>query len=311
VKKNLPLSIVFHGWAEPTYDFSLLRKTLNAVNQEASRYRLNRFRYIATNGAISRQVAEFLAENFEQIGLSCDGPPRIQNKQRPMKGTGFSSRLVERTADIFRKSGARFTVRSTITQDTLLRQEEIAAYIIRKLKPQEIRFEAAYASGQFQAEDAVPFSEHFQKARLLAAKAGVPLTFSGSRLDELHGPYCNIFRNVLNLIPGNRISACFVSDQIHRNGDFDIGQWTNQHLSINYEEVRQLKHQLWQYPKECDSCINLYHCVKLCPDVCSLDLKKQGLDPRQAFRCRLQLLLALQQIKEAAARITLPGMITL
>ena len=32
---------------------------------------------------------------------------------------------------------------------------------------------------------------------------------SGTRPDEVHGPYCNVFRQTINLVPGDVAVACF------------------------------------------------------------------------------------------------------
>ena len=303
IRLGRPMTVVFHGWGEPTFDFARLQKARNLVERETSTYRLKTFCYIATNGVMSSEVARYIAENFDRVGLSCDGPPKIQNAQRTLQKRNETSPFVERTARILRGHRTRFTVRTTITRATMTRQQEIAKYIAKKLGPQEIRFEAAYGSNQFRAEDAVVFFQHFQKAKLAVKAEGIPMGLSGSRLNEIHGPDCNIFKNVLNLTPGNAASACF----LHDSAEYIIGDNRDHGFSVHPETLPVLKHRLWDFPEECKSCINLFHCVKLCPDTCSLQFRDHKIDPRKTFRCRLQLLDSLQQIRETADQIKQSG----
>ena len=185
------------------------------------------FRYIATNGVLSSEIAEFLALNFDCIGLSCDGPEDIQDTHRFYDKPAECSNLVRRTASILRQHAKRLLVRTTITSRTISRQEEIVDYIIRELRPHEIHIEPVYRDKD---DVFTPDDEH-----------GVKVVFSGSRLEEIHGPYCNVFRNVLNLTPTQKATACFIEDNIGENNRFCIGSVQRDRFAVNHAKVRQLK----------------------------------------------------------------------
>ena len=142
-RRSLPLHVVLHGGGEPTRHWALMESVLALVEATAQRHGVGLQRYVATNGVVSEKKAAWLARRFDLVGLSCDGPPDIQDGQRPDRCGGATSPAVERTARILREEGRPFHVRSTITPDSVHRQAEIADYVCRRLGPVEIRFEPA------------------------------------------------------------------------------------------------------------------------------------------------------------------------
>jgi len=305
-RKGLPLTVVFHGWGEPTYNIHLLQTMVKAVDGVATKAGLKQYRYIATNGVMSQGVANYLTKNFDLVGLSCDGPEDIQDCQRPLVKSGKSSRFVKRTASILNEEGKSLSVRTTITRKTMRRQEEIADYILRELKPDEIHFEPVYRARTegFRPEDAQEFVEHFRKAKDLASGQGVKLSFSGSRLHTIHGPYCNVFRNVLNLVPGQKATACFAEVNIFPDERYMIGKRRGRCFEIDWGKLQKLKIALSRSPKSCKFCFNHYHCVRTCPDECvgdAYNIEQKGYN--ETFRCQVQLFMAAQQILSCAKLI--------
>jgi sulfatase maturation enzyme AslB (radical SAM superfamily) len=298
-RKNIRMTVVFHGWGEPTQDFPLLKELVKVVNAEAHKAGVLPFRYIATNGVFSPEVAEYLGRSFDLVGLSCDGPPEIQDRQRKL-GTSGSSRFVEQTASILRRNGVPVSVRATITRHSMKRQDEIARYILEVFRPAEIHFEPVYRRPEeFAGADPETLYTHFQKAQAIASQQNVPLTLSGSRIAEIHGPYCHIFRNVLNLVPGGHATVCFadttgtVNDRIATRG---AGAF-----AIDRRKLRNLRQILSRTPQKCRHCLNGFHCAGSCPDSCRLN--SEGGNPQETFRCRVQLVSTVTQILKSAKEI--------
>lgn len=292
--------VVFHGGGEPTLYGNQVRDTLKQIENVALHHHVDPYYYIATNGVMSEKKARWLARHFHLIGLSCDGPPEIQERQRPCQ-TGYSSaKVLERTAHILHQENSVFHVRATITPQTAHRQAEIADYICHQLSPQEIHFEPVYAGGRsrvqerFERHQAGAFVSHFLEAQQVASRYGIPLTTSGSRPDAIHGPYCNLFRSVLNLVPGNVATACFkMTDaaQCAQQG-LVIGALNTQTgcFEIDQAQIHTLCSRLAFCPPECTTCFNRYHCVQECPDLCWLDVNHPPQDQmcEPGFRCRVQ-----------------------
>ncbi len=314
-QKGLPFRAVFHGGGEPTLHQKHIEEALILLDEMAIANNIERFYYIATNGVVSERKAQWLCRNFNLIGLSCDGMAEIQDRQRPRYGGGGTSQALERTADILHRANQPFHVRTTITNATLRRQSEIAAYICQRLAPKEIHFEPVYLGGKIGADagldshQAETFVIHFLEARSIAREFDIPLSSSGCRLHLIHGAYCNVFRQVLNLIPGGVATACFKTTTALQTGKWDaiIGKNNSKtgHFEIDERHVRKLCRELDTLPPRCVDCFNRYHCVRECPDFCSLsdDAHPHENATEPSFRCRVQRTLAYAMLRESANRL--------
>jgi len=313
-KKGHPFYIVFHGGGEPTLHREQVDRAMSRLMAVASAHGVQLFRYVATNGVMSEQKARWLAHRFDLVGLSCDGPADIQNNQRPRWSGGATSHILERAAHILREEGCRLHVRTTIAGATLHRQAEIADYLCQRFSPEEIHFEPVYLGGRtggatgLGAHQAGEFVTHFLQARELARKHGVALLSSGSRPGSIHGPYCHVFRHVLNLVPGGVATACFkVTDAVRvREKGAVIGALNTEtgRFEIDHFRVQELCRQLDATPPECAGCFNRYHCARECPDYCPLDDASFGADlPEPGFRCQVQKALTYATLRETAERL--------
>jgi uncharacterized protein len=319
-----PFSVVFHGGGEPTLQRDHVEQVLARAESVAARYGLQTFCYVATNGVMSEEKAAWLARRFDLIGLSCDGPADVHDQQRVHWDGRPSLHIVERTAHILHEEGCRFHVRTTITRSSLGRQAEIADYICHQFSPEEIHFEPVYSGGRtgpataLEARHAEAFVTDFLEARAVARGCGIPLLSSGSRPATLHGPYCHVFRAVVNLVPGSDpagssrsvATACFKltrAAEIRQKGAA-VGSLDRQtgRFRLDHGRIRALCRQLAVAPPVCDGCFNVYHCARECPDICPLEAAGAAAPAETwepGFRCRVQKAVSLALLSEAAGRL--------
>lgn len=297
-----PFTLVCHGGGEPTLHHHLLRRLLKEVERMVEACGLSMFRYVATNGVMSSAKARWLAEQFDLIGLSCDGPEMIQVAQRPLWGGESSTPFVERTAEIIHQAGKPLHVRVTITPASAPYQSEVAAYLCQVIRPAEIHVEPVYQGGRARLQDGLTsvewFVPEFLRAREVAGQYGVSWRISSSRPGDIHGPYCHLFRDVLNLVPGGVATACFKASSAVQAGlqDVAIGEVGNGRFMLNNAHIDHLRQTLHPLPTACQDCFNQYHCTRACPDSCALS----GANPIGTFRCRMnQQLLATHLLKTA------------
>ncbi len=282
-----PFTAVFHGGGEPSLD-PRLPEMLGELKKICGTTGLTLFTYIATNGVMDAEKARWIAENFDEIGLSVDGPPDIQNKQRPLRGGGGSSGIVGRTAEIFKNLKGKLTVRATVLSENFRRIREIADYCAETLRADEIHIEPVYQRGSGPAAE---LADAFCENYLAAKEDGHNLTFSGSRIREIHGRYCQVFRQVLHLVPPQGYSPCFVlSSEKEAN-----------HLCPEFDpdDVPDLD-MLGTEDPDCGGCFNRFHCARGCPDVCPGlpgTLRDSG-----SFRCRVSRTLAEAELLTIAKR---------
>lgn len=333
---GLPMTIALHGGGEPLFHRPEAERVLGIVREEAARAGVRLRTYVATGGVLSAETARWAAREFDLIGLSCDGPPDIQDAQRPTRSGGPTSSAIERTAALFRAEGARFHVRATITSATLDRQAEIVRYVAARLGPAEVRLEPVYANPGETAglvpEDAERFVAGFMAARAAGAEAGVRVTTSLVRPDELYGPHCNVLRSVVNLAPGDIATGCFLESRasgIARRGVRVGGPVAGAAVApgsgaasaarpdappaftLNDARIAELRAAATDRPEACADCICVLQCTLGCPDVCVLE--PDALDRQVgSFRCRAQRMLMEELVLDSAiltarAGAPLPG----
>jgi len=310
-RRSIPLTMVFHGGGEPTLSKSQVDQFLCIAREESSQSGVRLQTYIATNGAVSEKTARWLATQFDLVGVSCDGPPAIQDQQRPGRNRQSFSKRVGRTMSTLQRHGRPFHIRATISKETFDHQEEIVTYLTDRHAPSEIRIEPVYASRSGEvppaAEQAAAFVNSFLAAQAIGAARDVPVTTSITRPDALYGPYCNMLRHVVNLVPGDVVSGCFLDsrpDEVVRRGtqmgSLDLGRGEFQ---LEANRIRSLKALCSRRPAECNDCPCGWQCTFGCPDVCVLELSAAAHSPEGvtgSFRCLVNRLLLERVIHEAA-----------
>lgn len=289
-----PMTYVCHGGGEPMLDRPLVAAALAVVEEVAAAHGLALFRYVATNGVLSPAAAHWLAAHFDLVGLSCDGPPAVHDRQRPTaRGGAPSSPFVARTAALLRDAGRPFHVRVTVTPDSCADLPRVADYVSHTLRPAEIHVEPAYGpgSGWDERPDAVDaFAAAFHAGR--SAAAGIPWRTSLVRPGELHAGYCDTLRDVLHLLPDDSLSGCFLAANAIEAGQHGLA------LGTAAAPVERPPAPAAPRPAACAACLNAYHCTGGCPDVCLP--ADAAADPIGGFRCRLSRRLMADRLADAA-----------
>jgi sulfatase maturation enzyme AslB (radical SAM superfamily) len=304
--RGIPLTVVIHGGGEPSLARKDVDGILDFVEPEAAGMGIPVVRYIATNGILTADGLAWIAERFDRIGLSCDGPPAVQDVQRPHADGRGSSARVERTARFLQSRSVPIDVRMTVTAASARRLPESVEYVCRELRPREIHAEPAYRGGRTGDSDVFPpeaidgFVNGFFEARSLAAGFGIRLTTSGSRPREIHGPYCNPLRDVFQLTPGDEASACFKlsgRDAVRKGGmSILLNGHSTGEPDGNSAALRTLRERMLRMPAACETCFNRFHCTRGCPDTCPAE-DPLRVDPA---RCRTQSLLMERLLEELA-----------
>lgn len=110
----------YFGIGEPTVEFGLMRKINDFIIRHVVKEKDKPITgEIQTNGVFSEDIAHWIGENLDTICISCDGPPSIQNRQRPFPDKRPTSTVIERNVKILRGYPIDVGMRSTITQLSL------------------------------------------------------------------------------------------------------------------------------------------------------------------------------------------------
>ncbi|MDM8542579.1 hypothetical protein QUF90_16010 [Desulfococcaceae bacterium HSG9] len=284
---------------------ALIAEYLPVLEKTASEYGSVAVKtYMATNGIISSDNAHWLSDNIDLVGLSLDGPPDIQNMQRPYRNGRPTSKIVERTGHILAKGPSVLHVRATITPDTNTRQAEIVKYIQNVISPAAIRLEPAFntnhSKAKWKGRDAKLFVKHFMKARDIAE---VPLHSSVCRPHELYSTYCYVKNQTLAIVPGGGVTSCFKRSGIYQpeQSDWHVGMFNYKTMrySLDTDRISAIRNLCSTFPPSCVNCFNRFHCTLGCPDFCLIEPSEKK-DSPAGFLCDVQRYMTLEIILEAA-----------
>ncbi len=196
-----------------------------------------------------------------------------------------------------KEAGKRIQIRATVTAENFHRIPDIVTYAAGTLGADTVRIEPVFGNEsliQNDAAEATAFCEGFLQAKEAVAGRTCEVTISGSRIETIHGRYCQIFRHVLQLIPGDGASACFLTanqaEAARRGLTFDPG----------CNHLNDLAALLRQEDPECEACFNRFHCSRGCPDRCPAAGMDDALD-HGSFRCRVNRTLAAVQVTKIFA----------
>jgi uncharacterized protein len=290
-----PFSVVFHGGGEPTFHWNYFTGLYFLTRRLAGSMKIPFFSYISTNGFISREKAKWLSDHFSLIGVSIDGPPKIQHQNRKTLSGGQTSPLVIDAIKSIANRKTQVEVRSTITSGNMFSQNEIVEYFIKELSVRKIRFEPKYGGSdpEFKETDSDEFAKNFILAQKTASRLGGELQFSGVRLDEIHGVYCDVLRNNLRIGPDGISVNCFFSPLAVKDnitGKFDE---VHNRFVLDENNIKNIVKKAFLAPLKCRNCFLEYHCSKGCPDFCWNDSTKMEL---VGFRCAVHRKIALSTI---------------
>jgi uncharacterized protein len=275
IKGNVKyFTVTFHGGGEQTTAWDSLVSICDYAKEQSLKNSLKLNIGLASNGVFSEKKALWMVNNLSSVTLSVDGPPRIQDSQRPLKDGRKSSGQVHRTISIFKKHKFPYHIQSTVTSESVKSLPEIVRYFARHAKPLELKFEPAYSSGRCASTPhLVPgkkeFVQYYNKAWLEAKKLGIKLSFSGTRL---FGPrkvyFCGAFMSPFSITPDGIVTSCFeICDANSEYREiFHIGKYDSDGKSfiIDDKALKTLRERSVHKIPSCQRCFCKYSCAGDC-----------------------------------------------
>lgn len=270
------VSVSFHGGGEPLYGTSgfLIRDIVAYAKDVATARELEVSFSCATNGVLSVRQLAWAIENLNRISLSVDGPPDIQDVQRPLKTGGKSSPFVERTLAFFEERKINYGIRATITRLSVGRLTEIVEYLHRVAPSASVHLEPLFSCGRCattgaEAPDPDAFVEAFLNARVRAKTLGVELYNSGATVDKCDEYFCGATRGNFCVTPWGNVTSCFEvslpSDERAPIFFFGVYDQELQSFRFNEERLTQLRERRVSNIPTCEDCFMKYACAGDCP----------------------------------------------
>lgn len=113
---NRNRTIRFFAPGEPTLAFDEMREVYNVAVRLVGKRDLKV--ELQTNGYFDDSIAQWVENHVDILWISCDGPPRIQDKQRPSRDGRSSSGVVLANVERFASHPfMQFGVRATVERE--------------------------------------------------------------------------------------------------------------------------------------------------------------------------------------------------
>lgn len=262
------LILDFHGGGEPLLHFGLIKELHDYAASTGKLYRT----VLITNGAITDakyQKLDWIVENVNNMAISCDGTPEIQNKNRPFADGNGSSEAVEETIKYLSQHDFAFIVRSTITNDSAQELLNITKYFC-ELGVKHLIYSPCYNFGRSDDRALVPradvYAENYMKSIEYACARGVRITSTSFRYPGYH--YCGALAgfNVALTVDGF-ISTCY---EVTRHDDsaadiFIVGRVTDDGFEFFRDKILNMRNLEDLSLSKCAKCPYRLVCRGGCP----------------------------------------------
>jgi len=274
--KKKTVSMSFHGGGEPLYGSSgkLVHDIVVYAKKLANTRKLRISFSCATNGVLSVRQLAWAVENIDRLNVSVDGPPDIQDIQRPLKTGSKSSPFVKRTLAFLEEHKVNYGVRATITKLSVNRLTEVVEYISRMAPSARIHIEPLFSCGRCattgaEAPSADSFVKAFVFAKAYAKKLGKLLYNSGASMDRCDEYFCGASRGNFCVTPWGDVTSCYEvslpSDErapIFFFGAYDPSTKT---FSFNEKKLAKLRERRVSNILSCKDCFMKFACAGDCP----------------------------------------------
>jgi uncharacterized protein len=293
-EKKTCADIGFHGGGEPTINWEVLTQVMEYAKLRCKKSGIRLQSSICTNGQLPKERVSWLADNIVTITISMDGPPDIQNRQRPLENGGPSYDGVAATIDELDRLGKPYIFRVTITEFSESRMVEVYSHLTSRFHPRVVCIEPLFVCGrcattQCKPPEANAFINGFKEISRLSRKPGISVQYSGGRIFMLDSCFCGASRDNFFITSRGEVTSCVeVStredprSEIFIYGDLDISTGKFNYDIEKYQNLIGLRVQEFS---SCESCFARWHCSGDCltkaPDM------KQLFTSRNPYRCEI------------------------
>ena len=262
-------SLCFHGGGEPTMAWSVLRNCVPYARKSPLPAKIT----LTSNGVWTEAQRAWITDNIDEVSLSFDGLPAIQDRQRPRKSGRGSHAAVARTLRALDRKGTAYGIRVTVTDQTITRIPEIVEYLCRETGAPAFQVEPAFAHGRARLDRVAlrrqaDFAAYFMEGYDIAARHGRHMYYSGARPWLLTDRFCDACLSALIVGQDGFLTACYeVCGREHElAGDFIFGDMDASGALRLVPGARQgFLTKIEERRQGCKRCFCFRHCAGDCP----------------------------------------------
>ena len=303
------IDVGFHGGGEPTTNWPVVTTAIQHAQDSCSQNGLRLHSSLCTNGILSDSQVRWVAKHIHNVILSIDGPPEIQNVQRPTAAGGASFDIVARTADLLAELGKQCVFRVTATRLSERKMGDIYLWMTERFRPHSICIEPLFSCGRCSTSAVEPPEAGAFIADMIEveqrARGRVPVLYSGGRVEILADRFCGAAGANFFVTPRGDVTSCV---EVSRPTDpraslFFYGRFDAQSGGFIFDKQRHLKLSQMSVARvaACSDCFARWHCSGDCP--AKMQTTDWATSPRNTYRCHVNRELTRATLIRLAARI--------
>jgi uncharacterized protein len=292
------IGLVFHGGGEPFLpgNMDLVKDAVKYFKDRAALFNLVPDVVATTNGFMNHSTLEWVVKNFDDLNISLDGPRDIQNRQRPTKLGGSSFDQVMNTIRYLENLKFSYTLRATITKESVSRMPEIAEFFSSISSKNHFKMEPLFECGRCkttktEAPDPKDFIRYMVEAKKVAEVSGRTINYSGSILDGIYDCFCSsLDKGFFCVLPDGTATSCL---EVCREDDpraeiFIIGKYdkSTKKFVFYQDRIQRLRTRNVDNIHSCKECFAKYQCAGECPSKCYMQTG-DIFDPSANGRCEM------------------------
>jgi uncharacterized protein len=262
--------IHFFG-GEPFYAPEVIDVVVHRARYRSAQLGLELYVDASTNGVFGEERCQFVGDYFGGVVLSFDGPPEFHNRNRPSHGGKPTFEAVSRTAKRLSGMPLDLCIRMCVTQDAVMRLEEITKWFAAEYSPAVINFESLTPGELARAANlTVPnpfdFARHCFGSYRVARELGIRAVYSAAEFDRPRTSFCPVGTDALIVSMDGRTSGCYLlpEDWRARGLDMDVG-WVRPNGQVDFDLASMQRVREVPMKKErCQKCFCQWSCAGGC-----------------------------------------------
>lgn len=308
-KGTKEIEVAFQGDGEAFVAWPMMVKCTNYIRNLTKQNNLRSRIWAITNGYLSSKMVEWAVHNLDSLSISLDGPPDIQDIQRPTLGGQGSSSQVIKTIQLIDALNGNYSLRATITRSSVNRMGEITSYILGKFpRVKSLVLDPLFPSyissrNGWEPPTASDFVRGYLEAQEIADKGYLHLGYTGYfDMCELTGYHCDAWGVHLAITPDGCVTSCPIvtSAEDPRSGFCIYGKYYKGRFEYDWGKLKRILARNLTKLSDCNNCFARWHCAGECYS--RLMMISDQDEPLRSFRCEINRQLMLNQLKRILTR---------
>lgn len=288
------IDVGFHGGGEPSTNWDVLVDVIGYAEQRCQQSKVRLRSTICSNGVMTEDKVRWLAENISNITISIDGPPEVQNLQRPLPRGEPSFDHVARTIDILDSIGKQYVFRVTATALSESSLPDIYTFLVTRFHPTMVCIEPLFVCGRCVTSHCQPpaaeaFTRNLVEILDRSRHTKVPLQYSGGRFFSLNTCFCGSAGSNFFVTSRGDVTACVEVSrredpraEIFMYGNYDTTSGRFTFDTVKFQQLVRLRVQDFD---SCEDCFARWHCCGDC--LAKSPVLTRIKEQRNPYRCSI------------------------